>query len=98
MGKLWLAGRQSDWARVHTGERRRRVVMPTYPFERQRYWVERNQERDEIDRLVQGMSPKRNDVKDLVYQPSSRRCLPSPPPFPPPLPPGRSPLPPLFLP
>ncbi|MBV9354133.1 MAG: SDR family NAD(P)-dependent oxidoreductase, partial [Chloroflexi bacterium] len=29
-----------DWAQVFVGEQRRRVVLPTYPFERQRYWIE----------------------------------------------------------
>ena len=77
LGKLWLAGTRIDWVRAHAGERRRRVVMPAYPFERQRYWVEPNRQREEIDRLVQGISPKRNEVKDWFYQPSWRRFLPS---------------------
>jgi acyl transferase domain-containing protein/acyl carrier protein len=85
LGKLWLAGCKVDWARVHAGERRRRVVLPAYPFERQRYWVEPNRERQEVDRLVQGFSPQRREVKDWFYQPSWRRFLPAellyPPPF-----------------
>ena len=32
--------RRVDWAGFHARERRRRVPLPTYPFERQRYWVE----------------------------------------------------------
>jgi acyl transferase domain-containing protein len=36
LGKLWLAGTGVDWAAFHGGERRRRVPLPTYPFERQR--------------------------------------------------------------
>jgi amino acid adenylation domain-containing protein/non-ribosomal peptide synthase protein (TIGR01720 family) len=40
LGQLWLAGSTPDWAGVHGGERRRRVELPTYPFERQRYWVD----------------------------------------------------------
>jgi acyl transferase domain-containing protein len=39
LGKLWLAGVDVDWAAVHGGERRLRVPLPTYPFERKRYWV-----------------------------------------------------------
>ena len=38
LGNLWLAGIESDWAGVHRDERRSRVLLPTYPFERQRYW------------------------------------------------------------
>ncbi|HEV2844100.1 MAG TPA: type I polyketide synthase, partial [Thermoanaerobaculia bacterium] len=42
-GQLWLAGADIDWQALHEGERRHRVELPTYPFERQRYWVERRQ-------------------------------------------------------
>lgn len=37
--RLWSAGASIDWARF-TGATRRRVSLPTYPFERQRCWVE----------------------------------------------------------
>ena len=40
VGRLWLAGVEVDWAALRTGERRRRVPLPTYPFEKQRFWVE----------------------------------------------------------
>ncbi|MFL6289712.1 MAG: amino acid adenylation domain-containing protein, partial [Thermoanaerobaculia bacterium] len=40
LGRLWLSGAEIDWAAVHAGERRRRIPLPTYPFERRRYWVE----------------------------------------------------------
>lgn len=40
LGKLWLAGAAVDWTQIHIGERRGRVPLPTYPFERQRYWVD----------------------------------------------------------
>ncbi|HLJ86025.1 MAG TPA: beta-ketoacyl synthase N-terminal-like domain-containing protein [Candidatus Angelobacter sp.] len=38
LGKLWLAGVEPNWSNLHGGERRNRVQLPTYPFERQRYW------------------------------------------------------------
>jgi acyl transferase domain-containing protein/acyl carrier protein len=40
LGRLWLAGVPLDWAGYYAQERRRRVQLPTYPFERQRYWIE----------------------------------------------------------
>jgi amino acid adenylation domain-containing protein len=40
LGRLWLAGAEVDWQSFHAGERRRRVPLPTYPFERRRFWVE----------------------------------------------------------
>ena len=39
LGNLWLAGIGPDWVGVHRHERRSRVLLPTYPFERQRYWL-----------------------------------------------------------
>ena len=40
LGKLWLVGQQVDWSAFYAGEVRHRVPLPTYPFERQRYWVD----------------------------------------------------------
>ncbi|HEX6373718.1 MAG TPA: amino acid adenylation domain-containing protein [Longimicrobium sp.] len=39
LGRLWTAGVSPDWRGVFSGERRRRVPLPTYPFERTSYWV-----------------------------------------------------------
>ncbi len=39
-GKLWQAGVAIDWHRFHALSPRRRIGLPTYPFERQRYWIE----------------------------------------------------------
>ncbi|HEV2274303.1 MAG TPA: amino acid adenylation domain-containing protein [Acidobacteriaceae bacterium] len=40
LGRLWTAGVEPDWPAVHAGQSRRRVLLPTYPFERKRFWVE----------------------------------------------------------
>ncbi|MCA1561429.1 MAG: acyltransferase domain-containing protein [Chloroflexi bacterium] len=40
LGQLWLAGADIDWVAFDAGERRRRVALPTYPFERTRCWAE----------------------------------------------------------
>ena len=39
-GKLWLAGGKLDWSKYYANEKRQRIPLPTYPFERQRYWIE----------------------------------------------------------
>ncbi|HVR96985.1 MAG TPA: amino acid adenylation domain-containing protein [Thermoanaerobaculia bacterium] len=41
LGSLWVAGVEVDWTGFYRGERRRRVSLPTYPFERQRYFIDR---------------------------------------------------------
>jgi acyl transferase domain-containing protein len=40
LGRLWLAGAAPDWRACHAPERRLRVELPTYPFERKRYWAD----------------------------------------------------------
>ena len=40
LAALYLAGHTLDWAAVHTGNSWQRIPLPTYPFERQRHWLE----------------------------------------------------------
>jgi acyl transferase domain-containing protein/acyl carrier protein len=40
LARLWLGGVTVDWSGVYAREQRSRVPLPTYPFERQRYWIE----------------------------------------------------------
>jgi acyl transferase domain-containing protein/acyl carrier protein len=39
LARLWQAGCAIDWAALHRGQGRR-VELPTYPFQRRRYWVD----------------------------------------------------------
>jgi acyl transferase domain-containing protein/acyl carrier protein len=48
LGQLWLAGAHVDWLKLYTNERRCRLPLPTYPFERDRYWVEQQHGEDNI--------------------------------------------------
>jgi amino acid adenylation domain-containing protein len=40
LGRLWMNGISVDWQQFYANERRRRAVLPTYPFERKRHWPE----------------------------------------------------------
>jgi amino acid adenylation domain-containing protein len=40
LARFWLAGGEVDWAGFWAGERRRRLSLPSYPFERRRYWID----------------------------------------------------------
>jgi amino acid adenylation domain-containing protein len=40
IGQLWLAGVTIDWQKFYTSEQRQRLPLPTYPFEKQRFWIE----------------------------------------------------------
>ena len=72
LGRLWLSGVTADWSAVHEGERLRRVALPTYPWERQRYWVEVPAGgSDSADRPARrGKLPS---PSDWLYLPSWRR-------------------------
>ncbi|MGA3212033.1 MAG: SDR family oxidoreductase [Terriglobales bacterium] len=41
IGRLWLSGVEVNWESMYPGKKRRRVSLPTYPFERQNYWIDR---------------------------------------------------------
>jgi phthiocerol/phenolphthiocerol synthesis type-I polyketide synthase E len=40
LGKLWLEGVEIDWAGYHGDQKRKRIPLPTYPFERKRFWID----------------------------------------------------------
>ncbi|MEH2040986.1 beta-ketoacyl synthase N-terminal-like domain-containing protein [Nostoc sp.] len=39
-GQLWLAGVKVDWFGFYSQDEYYRIPLPTYPFERQRYWID----------------------------------------------------------
>ncbi|WP_448265467.1 beta-ketoacyl synthase N-terminal-like domain-containing protein [Nostoc sp. DSM 114159] len=40
LGQLWLAGVKVDWFGFYSQDEYYRLPLPTYPFERQRYWID----------------------------------------------------------
>jgi thioesterase domain-containing protein/acyl carrier protein len=57
-GLLWAHGFEADWE-SHFGARRR-VALPTYPFERQRYWIDRSGE--QTDASARATPPAREEA------------------------------------
>ncbi len=49
VGQLWCAGAEFDWQAVNADEPRRVVPLPTYPFVRTRYALERSRARTPIE-------------------------------------------------
>jgi len=79
LGRLWLAGLEIDWRGFAAGEARRRVPLPTYPFEHRRYWIEaRERGRAALELEPEpGAAPERKpDPADWFYLPSWRLALP----------------------
>ena len=52
LGALYVRGVAVHWAGLHRNLARRKIVLPTYPFQRQRYWVEAPTHRAAIRPLV----------------------------------------------
>ncbi|GAB4215713.1 MAG: hypothetical protein OHK0022_55960 [Roseiflexaceae bacterium] len=72
LGRLWLAGATVDWAHLSKGQRRRRVPLPTYPFERQRYWIEPGSLSTAFTALA--APERRAELDNWFYAPSWRRA------------------------
>src|ERR1017187_9769215 len=64
LGKLWLAGTEIDWATYYRQEKRRRIPLPTYPFERQSFWIETSR-----GKRKQIHAGKKSEVADWFYEP-----------------------------
>ena len=45
LGKLWASGMHVDWKALHENEHRQRLSLPTYPFERKRFWIDESADR-----------------------------------------------------
>jgi len=58
VGQLWMHGSRIDWPAFHDGEARRRVPLPTYPFERSRYWIEKGPSAPVAVRTGRAHSPR----------------------------------------
>ena len=54
---LYLAGQNVDWGAVHAESAWRRVPLPTYPFQRKRYWIEDNSIRSEASKANEQVHP-----------------------------------------
>lgn len=39
LGRMWSIGVDVEWSSFYRHEERNRIPLPTYPFERQRYWI-----------------------------------------------------------
>lgn len=86
VGRLWLEGARPDWKAFQANEQRRRIALPTYPFERKRYWVDppfdtdvlkqglvRKEAKESRPQSVAGV--KKNAVREWLYTPIWERSL-----------------------
>ncbi len=44
LARIYVSGAKVDWAGFDRGHARRKLSLPTYPFQRQRYWIEKGRD------------------------------------------------------
>ena len=71
-GKLWLAGAQFDWSAFYAGQARQRLHLPTYAFQRQRYWIDPPR----ADAVPGATLDRKTDIGEWFYAPSWQRTPP----------------------
>ncbi len=83
-GKVWAAGAAFDWQAFSAGRECGRVPLPTYPFERQRFWVSADGHhthggadagRGTGRHTARGAAGKLSDVGQWFHVPSWKRTL-----------------------
>ncbi|MEM7127324.1 MAG: type I polyketide synthase [Chloroflexota bacterium] len=52
LGALYVSGKDIDWQGFEQGNRRRKVALPTYPFQRKRCWLESYESKTFNDRRL----------------------------------------------
>ncbi|WP_397321395.1 SDR family oxidoreductase [Nostoc sp. UCD120] len=72
LGRLWLSGVSIDWSGFYAKERRQRIPLPTYPFERQCYWIEPEKHLN----IAPSTQSNKLDIADWFYVPLWEQSLP----------------------
>jgi acyl transferase domain-containing protein len=85
IGRLWSAGVKIDWSGFYAREERYRLPLPTYPFQRLRYWIDENPLIMGALRTQKSLTTKGTNIGDWFYIPSWKRSVldaakPAPPP------------------
>ncbi|WP_449417833.1 type I polyketide synthase [Phormidium nigroviride] len=74
LGRLWLAGVSVSWSEFYRHERRDRIPLPTYPFERKRYWIEpsnsavHNNKLTEVDNTIEEENVGDREIEEIMAQ------------------------------
>jgi acyl transferase domain-containing protein len=76
LGQLWLANVQIDWPGFYAREQRQRIGLPTYPFERQRFWVEPRSKPAADPNQPLAIYGKSADLANWFYMPSWKQSAP----------------------
>jgi acyl transferase domain-containing protein/acyl carrier protein len=74
LGQLWLHGVEPDWKAYYADETRRRLPLPTYPFEGKRYWIDGDPYRIGARMMGQAQYERKTDRTQWYYVPAWTRA------------------------
>ncbi|MCP4148338.1 MAG: SDR family NAD(P)-dependent oxidoreductase, partial [bacterium] len=79
MGRIWRYGQTIQIPTLEPTQKRKRIPLPTYPFEEKKYWIEGDPFRNWAQKGKQDEAPrKKKDIADWFYLPQWKRSqLPS---------------------
>ena len=75
IGKLWSQGVTINWRNYYSGEKRRRVSLPTYSFENRKYLTEVDPYSMISDNIATNYAEKKQDVDDWFYRPTWKQSI-----------------------
>jgi acyl transferase domain-containing protein/phospholipid N-methyltransferase len=71
LGELYVRGVQVDWDHFANDKQRRKVVLPTYPFQRKRYWLENSMPAAAMDKRLSRLIDRLIQLprqKETIYE------------------------------
>ncbi|MCP4213861.1 MAG: KR domain-containing protein, partial [bacterium] len=78
VGQLFSYGKKIDWETVYGEEKRKRLRLPTYPFDSQYYWIDVEPQKVIAELFAAQAGGKKPDMKDWFYIPFWKTTLPTP--------------------
>lgn len=68
LGQLWMSNCDIDWDGFYANEQRLRLPLPTYPFERAKFWIEPRLSQN-VDQVSLESAARRTQPKEWFYAP-----------------------------
>nr|DAC82021.1 TPA_exp: polyketide synthase [uncultured bacterium] len=79
LANVYVGNGEIDWEQLHCGEAKKRIPLPSYPFERKRYWVPENtlkEAKQDDDRVTSADLSMMSPVWDVVSLPEEKELFP----------------------
>jgi acyl transferase domain-containing protein/nucleoside-triphosphatase THEP1 len=75
IGQLWLYGVKIDWPKFYENQKRQRISLPGYSFDRHRFHIDENAILTGKGLIAEKTLHKKKNIKDWFYVPSWKRSI-----------------------